>query len=56
MRRSVDRPVRRQTWLMTTGMIASAVGLVIAAQDHHAGLYLAVIGGLVAVGAYIARG
>lgn len=56
MRRPADRRVTRQTWLMVAGVVACTVGLVIAAQDHTAGLYLALLGGLLALGAFISRG
>lgn len=56
MRRSVDRQVRRQTWLMVVGMALFATGLVIGAQDHSSGGFIAVAGGVIAVAAFIARG
>lgn len=56
MRRSVDRRARRQTGLIVAGAALCGVGLVIGAQDNSAGWIVAVVGGVVAVVAFIARG
>ena len=55
MRRSVDRRVGHQTWLVVAGAAAFVVGLVIGAQDNSAGWILAVVGGVVATAAFITR-
>lgn len=45
----------RQTWRMAIGIVLCLAGLVIAAQEHTWGLYVAVVGGVVAVTALVAR-
>ena len=55
MRRSVDRRVERPSWLVVAGGAAFVVGLVIGAQDNSAGWIVAVVGGVVAIIAFITR-